>query len=73
MYDTRLPFGASKSPGIFNRLTQSVRRMMERHGYTVICYLDDFLVVAQTQAQCLPAMHTLSRLLRRLGFAISWK
>ena len=46
---------------------------MARHGYTVICYLDDFLIEAQSQHRCLQAMQTLIRLLRRLGFAISWK
>ena len=33
MYDTKLPFGARKSPGIFNRLTQCVRRIMFRKGF----------------------------------------
>ena len=43
LIDHRLPFGARKSPAIFHRLTQGVRRMMERRGYGgVIVYLDDF-------------------------------
>ena len=33
MYDTRLPFGACKSPGIFNRITQAVKRMMILRGH----------------------------------------
>ena len=44
LMDTRLPFGASLSVGIFHRLTQSVCRMLQRQGIqAVICYLDDFL------------------------------
>lgn len=42
MVDARLPFGSSKAPSIFNRLTQSVRRMMARRGFLVVVYLDDF-------------------------------
>ena len=42
--DTRLPFGGQRAPGIFHRLTQSVRRMMLRRGFLgIVVYLDDFL------------------------------
>jgi len=43
--DTCLSFESSSSPGIFHRITQSIRRMMARRGDTVVFYLDDFLVV----------------------------
>ena len=33
MVDTRLPFGSRLAPGIFHRLTQSVRRMLEDRAY----------------------------------------
>lgn len=73
-YDTRLPFGAKCSPEIFHRLTQSVRRMMERRGFTsIIVYLDDFLVLGETKAECQQAFTTLLQLLQDLGFQISWK
>jgi hypothetical protein len=52
MYDTKLPFGASCSPGIFHRLTQSVNRMMERRGFKTLSYLDDFLVITKDHATC---------------------
>ena len=46
MYDTRLPFGAKLAPTIFHKLTQAVRRMMNRRGFDlVIVYLDDFFIV----------------------------
>ena len=45
LYDTALPFGSRKSPSIFHRLSQSVRRMMKRMGYDIVVYLDDFLIV----------------------------
>ncbi|CAG2216116.1 unnamed protein product [Mytilus edulis] len=46
-YDTKLPFGSKLAPHIFHRLSQAVRRMMSRRGFTIIAYLDDFLFVKQ--------------------------
>ena len=71
--DTRLPFGGRLSPGIFHRLTQAVKRMMVRRGFDLlVVYLDDFLIIAETEAQCAEALNCLIQLLRRLGFAIHW-
>ncbi|XP_066925176.1 uncharacterized protein [Clytia hemisphaerica] len=70
--DTRLPFGGSSAPGIFHRLTQSVRRMMARRGFSdVVVYLDDFLVVGRTYEESEAAYMTLRSLLLELGFTIS--
>ena len=47
--------------------------MMAKHGFTaVIVYLDDFLVVGKTKAECLAAFECLLQLLQDLGFSISW-
>ena len=72
MYDTRLCFGGRRSPGIFHRLTQSVRRMMCRKGFDdIVVYLDDFLIVSQSKEECELAFTTLRELLLDLGFEIS--
>ena len=72
--DTRLPCGGRRAPGIFHRVSQSVKSMMAKHGFTaVVVYLDDFLVVGKTQAECLAAFEYLLQLLRDLGFSISWR
>ena len=72
-FDTRLPFGAKSSPEIFHRLTQSVRRMMARRGFqSIVVYLDDFLIIGKTQAECQEAFSVLLKLLQDLGFQISW-
>lgn len=73
MVDTRLPFGSRKAPAIFNRITQSVCRMMTRKGYSVVVYLDDFFLVAATKEECTQALNVLLALLRGLGFQISYK
>lgn len=72
MIDSRLPFGASKSCSIFQKLSSSVVRMMNRRGYTVISYLDDFLVLEATREKCQAAHDTLIRLMQRLGFVINF-
>ena len=71
-YDTRLPFGAKSSPGIFHRSTQLVRRMMALRGYhNIVVYLDDFLVIGATKVECERAYNTPLALLQDLGFTIS--
>lgn len=72
MVDTRLLFGASRSPETFSRLTDSVVRMMERRGFTVVSYLDDFLTIAPSYDIGLEAHNTLIKLLEELGFTINW-
>ena len=68
MYDTRLPFGARKSPGIFNRITQAVKRMMIRKGHNLmIVYLDDWLILGPDKESCNSALNILLKLLR-VGF-----
>ena len=73
MTDTRLPFGARLSPGVFHRLTQAVKRIMVRKGHDLlVVYLDDFLIVANSKQECAEALAILIALLRKLGFAIHW-
>ena len=72
MVDTRLMMGARRAPSIFHRLSQSIRRAMERRGYNIVVYLDDFLIVEDTYDKCLQGQHVLIKLLRNLGFSISW-
>jgi hypothetical protein len=73
MYDTRLPFGSRLAPGIFHRITQSVKRAMARRGFDIlIVYLDDFLIIAESEIVCQQCLECLLKLLRELGWAISW-
>ncbi len=73
LFDTRLPFGSRRAPGIFHRLTQAVSRMMARRGFSsLVTYLDDFFLVADSYQECMDALNMLLRLLRQLGFSIAW-
>lgn len=74
LFDARLPFGSRCGPSHFHRLSQAVRRCMYRRGFKDLCvYIDDFLIVEKTQAECEKALHCLIRLLRELGFCVSWE
>ena len=47
--------------------------MMGRRGFDLlIVYLDDFLIIADSQEKCATALNCLIQLLRKLGFAIHW-
>ena len=71
--DNCLCFGLLCAPYIFSRLTDFILRCMGRRGYTgIFGYLDDFLVVAESQELCNQKLQTLIQLLRHLGFGISW-
>lgn len=72
MIDTRLPFGARLSPSHFHRLTQSVKRMLQKRGINTVVYLDDFFITAPSFDQCQEHLTTTIQLLRSLGWAIAW-
>ena len=73
MVDCCLPFGHSRSPYIFNELSQAVCRIMKVYGFNyVMAYLDDFLIACDSYEGCKEALNFLIFMLRRLGFAISY-
>ena len=45
MCDTRFPFGARKSPAIFNCITQAGAHSLRQAGHHVVVYLDDLFRV----------------------------
>ncbi|XP_070173464.1 uncharacterized protein [Littorina saxatilis] len=73
LFDSRLPFGSNVGPSCFHRLSQAVRRCMARKGMKgLVAYIDDFFLTAETKEECQSMLLTLIRLLRELGFNISW-
>jgi hypothetical protein len=74
MYDCKIPFVARASPTIFHRLSQSVKRIMGRRGYTnIVVFQDDFWVTGNTYTECLTVWKELIMLLEKLGFQINNK
>ena len=46
---------------------------MAKRGYrSIVVYLDDFLIIGTTYAECLEIFNCLVELLQELGFQISW-
>jgi hypothetical protein len=74
LFDARLPFGSSHGPAHFHRLSQAIRRCMQRRGYKdIVAYIDDFLVVVgKSYEDCNRALHCLLQLVRQLGFYVSY-
>jgi hypothetical protein len=72
-FDSRLPFGASKSCVVFQTITDSICQMMKKKGYTVLAYIDDLLCVADSEVECQAGLDVLCRLVLDLGLAINWK
>ena len=70
MVDTRLMMGATKAPSIFHRVSQSIKRCMERRGFKLSVYLDYFLLIGRDYEECFRAQQVLISLLRKLGFGI---
>jgi hypothetical protein len=73
IFDARLPFGAAMSCAIFQRVTDSIARMMERRGFTVIPYLDDMLCVSDSENSCKLCLDELVLLVESLGLHVNWK
>lgn len=72
--DNRLCFGVSCAPSIFDRISNTIIRMMARHGFhAVVNYLDDFLIIGSTQEECQQGLVTLINFLHYLGFNVSWR
>ena len=70
--DTRLMFGGKKVPEIFDCLTQAVCHIMARKGFSaIVVYLDDFLVIGESELACRAAFEILLSLLSNLGFEIT--
>lgn len=60
MYDSRLSFGQSSRPRIFQNISEPVCKIMESvYNFICIPYLDDFLIIADTVCDCSRGLHLL--------------
>lgn len=71
--DNFLCFGLACAPGIFSRISNAITSILNAKGINAIVnYIDDFILMAPTLADCIAAQHELIRTLGRLGFSVSW-
>ena len=68
---TCLCFGLSSAPRIFTKLMKPVVVCLRRQGYTLLIYLDDMLIIADSCSECLSALCDTIKLLTDLGFVIN--
>ena len=72
--DNRLCFGLKCAPYIYTQITDFIVRSLNRQGVSrVFGYLDDFIVISDSELSCKREMSLLIDLLSQLGFEISWK
>ena len=70
--DTCLPFGYRNGSGIVQRLSDAIRFIMKSQGYDLINYIDDVIGFG-TISTARPSFDALTKLLQKLGLAISIK
>lgn len=68
---TALPFGLSTAPRVFTRVTRAVLAHLRRNGVMVFAYLDDWLVLGNSQQGALASTNATVSLLTKLGWLIN--
>ena len=68
---TCLCFGLLSAPRIFAKLMKPVVVCLRRQGYTLVIYLDDMLIIADSCSECLSTLCDTIKLLTDLGFVIN--
>ena len=70
--DSALPFGLRSAPKIFNALADALEWLIRQEGLeSVLHYLDDFLIVAESESMCRAALQSLLRVFARLEVPIA--
>ena len=68
-----LPFGLRPAPRLFTRLISAVAALLRGCGIRVFCYLDDWLIVADTPTPPHSTPGFTLGLVQSLGFLINWE
>ena len=71
-FDAKLPFGSKKACKIFQCLSDSVCRMLERRNVKIVNYLDDFLIISPNKTSSWLDLDMSINLLTQLGFDVNW-
>lgn len=66
-----MPFGLSPAPWVFTKVFRSLVRMWREKGYNVTLYLDDGLILAQTEEELVRVVRAVREDLERAGVSIA--
>ncbi|MCP3664903.1 MAG: hypothetical protein GY696_20805, partial [Gammaproteobacteria bacterium] len=71
-FDATLPFGLRSSPRIFNEFTKAIRYLAKQEEVIedLFGYLDDFLLVGDTQQSCADKLRRLKAMAIRYGWSL---
>jgi len=68
---TCLPFGLCTGPWLFTKLLKPAVQSLQRQGLRSVIYLDDFLCLGESAAQCAANIRSSWNLFQSLGFQIN--
>ena len=66
-----LPFGLSTAPRVFTRVSRAVLAFLRRNGITLFAYIDDWLILGESQQECLERTSFVIHVLQNLGWIIN--
>ncbi len=68
-----LPFGLSLSPRVFTKVAEAALVLMREQGVRILNYLDDWLILAQSQDQLCEHRDWVLSHLSQLGLRVNWE
>ena len=68
-----LPFGLKDSPWVFSRIVATVIAHLRLQGIQIFCYLDDWLLIAESQSLLQSHLQATLQLAQSLGFIVNLK
>ncbi len=68
-----LPFGLSLSPRVFTKVVEGALTPLREVGVSVLNYLDDWLILAQSREQLCDHRDLVLRHLGQLGLRVNWE
>ena len=67
-----MAFGLAPAPRIFTKLLKNVVAFLRKRGIRLVLYLDDFLIMNETEEGLRADLKTTLGILESLGFLINW-
>ena len=68
-----MPFGLNIAPRIFTKVVSHVVKRLTEEGIWCLPYLDDLLIIACTEEDCLSKCHLAVKIIESLGWIINYK